>query len=204
MQPRVLRILLVVCVSVLSACVHDNPDARLDSDPSIDPRELAAMLKLDCTQRREEVLLARDDAQSDFDRIANYRLALKAFTVSAQRIEAAFTKEPDLLYLAEGDALRLRLQRCQAQARTFTDELRKFELTVEFKPAAQTADTRPQVAAVESAPEPVKRAMKPSKKLKKSKTAVAKAKRKKAGRPSAVLADASRSPVAALSRPRRR
>lgn len=183
-----LRLLTVLCLtSVLAACAHDNSDARLDSDASIDPRELGAMLKLDCSQRREEVALARDDAQPDFDRVANYKLALKAFTTAAERIEAAFTKEPDLLYLAEGDALRLRLQRCQAQARTFTDELRKFELVVEFRPAAKL-EAAQQAPAVSPAPlEPLAKKLKSAKKSKKSKTALAK--RKKNGRPSAVLAN---------------
>ena len=190
----VLRLLSALCLCTsLAACVRDNPDSRLDSDDGIDPRELGAMLKLDCSQRREEVQLARDEAQSDFDRVANYRLAIKAFSGGAERIEAAFTREPDLLYLAEGDALRLRLQRCQAQAKTFTDELRKFELAVQFKPKSvepeAKADAKPEVAAAAPAPEPVKSAVKASKKSKKAKSALAK--RKKLGRPRAVLADAS-------------
>lgn len=182
------RSALFLCTA-LSACVHDNPDARIDGDPGVDPRELAAMLKLDCSQRREEVQLARDESQSDFDRLANYRLALKAFTAAADKIETAFTKEPDLLYLAESDALRLRLQRCQAQAQTFKDELRKFELTVQFKPKA---DVEVAVAPA-AAPEPeAARKVKASSGSKKSKKKTAFAKRKKLGRPHAVLADASR------------
>lgn len=196
MEPGVLRIVsaLWLC-TVVTACAHDNNEARLDTAPAIDAKELAAMLTLDCSQRREEVQLARDEAQPDFDRVANYRLALKAFSGAAQRIEAAFTKEPDLLYLAEGDALRLRLQRCQAQAKTFTDELRKFEQLVEFKPKAEEPEPKRAVVAapVERELEPLSKKVKASKKAKKSKTALAKAKRKKSGRAhAAVLADASR------------
>jgi hypothetical protein len=194
MRPLVLRLISAACLSTaLTACVHDSNADRLEGDQGIDPRELAAMLKLDCSQRREEVQLARDEGQSDFDRVANYRLALKAFNGAAERIEAAFTKNSDLLYLAESDALRLRLQRCQAQAVTFTDELRKFELTVQFKPKSE-AEPKREVATVAPAPqpEPVKKVkeLRSSKKSKK-KTALAKAKRKKAGRAHAVLADAS-------------
>ena len=186
-----LRIFSSLCLcAALTACVHENPDSRLDSDQALDPRELAAMLKLDCSQRREEVQLARDEAQTDVERIANYKLAIKAFTVAADRIEAAFTKEPDLLYLAEGDALRLRLQRCQAQAKTFTDEERKFAQTAQFKPAA-SEESPETAAAVAPAPEPVKK-VKEAKAAKKKKSKTAVAKRKRAGRPTAVLADASR------------
>ncbi len=175
---------------VLVGCVHENPDARLDPDPAIDARDLGSMLKLDCSQRRDEVQSARDEAQSDFDRLANYRLALKAFTAAAQRIESAFSRQPDLLYIAEGDALRLRLQRCQAQARTFTDELRKFELGLELKSPHRESEAAPTVVANTAAePEPAKRVT-AAKKTKKSKSMIAK--RKKAGRPHAVLADASR------------
>ena len=183
---------LFLCTA-LSACVHDNPDARIDGDTGVDPRELAAMLKLDCSQRREEVQLARDESQSDFDRLANYRLALKAFSAAADKIETAFTKEPDLLYLAESDALRLRLQRCQAQAQTFKDELRKFELTVQFKPKSEVETKSEMVVAPAPTPEPeAARKVKASSGSKKSKKKTAFAKRKKLGRPRAVLADASR------------
>jgi hypothetical protein len=181
----------LILLASFSGCVHDNSDARLDGDTGVDPRELGAMLKLDCSQRREEVQLARDEAQSDFDRIANYRLALKAFTMAASKIETAFAKEPDLLYLAESDALRLRLQRCQAQAQTFKDELRKFELTVQFKPKTEV-EAKPEVAEVAPAPAPEPaRKPKASSVGKKSKKKTAFAKRKKLGRPHAVLADAS-------------
>lgn len=205
-------IAVLLCTAV-TGCVRDNPDSRLDEDRAIDPRELGAMLKLDCSQRREEVQLARDDSQSDFDRLANYRLALKAYSGAAEKIEAAFTKEPDMLYLAEGDSLRLLLQKCQTQARTFTDELRKFELAVQFnpKPVEAEAKAEAKVEAKETKrPEPAKADVKaasaadeafdtaPTKKMKSSKKskkktalALAKAKRKKAGRAHAVLADAS-------------
>lgn len=145
---------LVVGCSCLIGCAHDTSADRLDENPALDPREVAAMLKLDCSQRREEVALARDEAQADFDRVANYKLALKAYTSAAERIEAAFTKEPDLLYAAEGDQLRLRLQRCQAQAKSFTDELRKFETAMQFKPkpSADDVEAPAQAQAVKAAP----------------------------------------------------
>ena len=184
-----LRLLTALSMcATLSACVHDSPDSRLDDEKGLDPRDVAAMLKLDCSQRREEVQVARDEAQSDFDRLASYRLAVKAFTGAAERIEAAFTKEPDLLYLPEGDALRLRLQRCQAQAKTFVDEQRKYEQVAQFKPIPAEPASKADAVAARAAPEPVQK-MKAAKKLKK-KTAVAK--RKKAGRPTAVLAAVSR------------
>jgi hypothetical protein len=179
------RLILPVLLSTaLLGCAHDNTDNRLDSDPALDPRELAAMLKIDCSQRREEVLAARDESQSDFDRTANYRLALKAFTAGAAKIEAAFAKEPDLLYLAESDALRLRLQRCQAQAQNITNELRKFELGVQFKPAPAEPET-PSAKAAPAPLEPLSKKVTAAKKAKK-KTAVAK--RKKLAKPTAVLA----------------
>ncbi len=185
--------------SALLGCVRENPDARLDEQLGVDRHELAAMLKLDCSQRREEVQLARDESQTDFDRIANYRLALKAFSGGAEKIEAAFSKQPDLLYISEGDALRTRLQRCQAQAATFTIELRKFEQEVKFRPAAAETEAAPVKAAVAPAAAPakidaafddapVKKSVKATKKSKKAKAAYAK--RKKLGRVHAVLADA--------------
>lgn len=179
-----LRILPALALSTaLAGCAHDNADSRLDGDPGIDSRELAAMLKLDCSQRREEVQLARDESQSDFDRLANYRLAVKAFNGAADRIEGAFTRTPDLLYLAEGDALRLRLQRCQAQAKTFTDELRKFQLVVDFRPASAVDEKA--AAAPKAAPAPLPE---PLSKRVKAKT-VKVARHKKIGRPTAVLAN---------------
>ncbi len=184
---------------VLVGCVHDNSDARLDADKGIDPRELGAMLKIDCSQRREEVQDARDEAAPDFDRLASYKLALKAFNGGAAKIEAAFTKEPDMMYLAEGDSLRKLLQRCQAQAKTFTDELRKFELALQFKPAV-VDEPAPKVVTAPPAPEkkiddafddaPVTKKVKSAKKSKKqSKSAIARRKKLTKGR--AVLADAS-------------
>lgn len=163
-------VLLLVCVGPgLVGCIHENPDYRIDENSGLDPKERSALLKLDCSQRREELLAARDDSQSDADRIANYKLALKAYDASASRLDAAFTKEPDLLYAAEGDALRLRQQRCQAQSRSLTDELRKFELSVKYK----AQPTEPVVAAAPERAEP-KVAAPAKKKSKRAKAAFAK------------------------------
>jgi hypothetical protein len=189
-------LLALSCGLTLVGCVRENPDSRLDDDSALDPKERSALLKLDCTQRREELTAARDVDASDFDRVANYKLALKAYTASATRLEAAFSKDPDLLYAAEGDALRIRRDRCQSQARTIGDELRKFELAQSFKPAG--AEEKAVVAApvkaskadeafaaeTKSAPAPVKKI---SKKSKKAMQAWA----KRHAKHGAVLADAS-------------
>lgn len=183
---------LIVACTALVGCVRDNPDARLDDATALDPREVAAMLKLDCSQRRDEVQQARDEAQSDFDRVANYKMAVKAYTVAAEKIEGAFSKEPDLLYAAEGDALRLRLQRCQAQAKALTDELRKFELAMQFKPKPEAEEAPKPVVAAAPAPVKAPEAVKPAKVSKKAaKKKAMLAKRKKLSRGHAVLADAS-------------
>lgn len=176
-------VLLLLASTALLGCAHENQDYRVDDNSGLDPKARAALLQLDCSQRRDEILAARDDRQPDAERIDNYKLALRAFTASAKRLEAAFAKDPDLLYAADGDALRLRLQRCQAQARTFTDELRTFELVAQSRPApeAVTASVAP-VAHVERAAAVVK------KKSKRGKAAIA---RKHAARHSAVVADAS-------------
>ncbi len=195
---------LLTC-SWLMGCATDSNAERLDEQPALDPREVAAMLKLDCSQRREEVQTARDEQASDFDRVASYKLALKAYTGASDRIEAAFTKEPDLLYAAEGDALRLRLQRCQAQAKTVTDELRRFEQSLQFKPKeevaeapkaapAPTAAVPTKVSAADDAFDaPVAKSPKLTKKQLKKKAMLAKLakKKKKLGRGGTVLASAT-------------
>ncbi len=160
--------LLLLC-STLVGCIHENPDFRVDENTALDPKERAALLKLDCTQKREELVAARDDSQSDTDRADNYRLALKAYDASAARLQDAFTREPDLLYAAEGDALRLREERCKAQSRALTDELRKFELSVKYK----AQPTEPVVAAAPERAEP-KVAAPAKKKSKRAKAAFAK------------------------------
>lgn len=197
---------LLTC-SWLIGCATDSNAERLDEQPALDPREVAAMLKLDCSQRREEVQTARDEQASDFDRVASYKLALKAYTGASERIEAAFTKEPDLLYAAEGDALRLRLQRCQAQAKTFTDELRRFEQSLQFKPKEEVAEApkaAPAPAPAAAVPTkvsaaddafdaPVAKSPKLTKKQLKKKAMLAKLakKKKKLGRGGTVLASAT-------------
>lgn len=186
--------------SALMGCAIDTSAARLDENPALDPREVAAMLKLDCSQRREEVQTARDEQASDFDRVASYKLALKAYAAASDRIEAAFTKEPDLLYAAEGDQLRLRLQRCQAQAKTFTDELRRFEQALQFKPKEEVveapvkaAPVAKAVAADDAFDAPVAKTPKLTKKQLKKKAMLAKLakKKKKLGKGGTVLASAS-------------
>lgn len=176
-------VLFLLASTALFGCAHENQDYRVDGASGPDLKARAALLKLDCSQRRDEVLAARDDSQPDAVRIENYQLAVEAFTGSAKRLEAAFSREPDLLYAADGDALRLRLQRCQAQARTFTDELRTFEVVAQSRPAATavTASAAP-AEKVERTAAPVK------KKSKRGKAAIA---RKHAARHSAVVADAS-------------
>ena len=192
--------LSLLSLLVLVGCAHDTNEARLDEDKGIDPRELGAMMKIDCSQRREEVQAARDEAASDFDRVASYKMALKAFDGGAAKIEAAFTKEPDMMYLAEGDSLRKLLQRCQAQSKTFSDELRKFELALKLKPVPSEDEAPRVVTAPAPVPEkkivdefdeaPVTKKVKAAKKTKKvSKSALAK--RKRMGKGRAVLAEAS-------------
>ena len=136
-------VLLLSLCGALAGCVREEPDSRLDDNGWLDPKDRAALLTLDCSQRREEIVTARDEAADDSERVANYRQALKALQAAAVRLEEAFTRQPDLLYASEGDALRLRLQRCQSQARTITEELRKFELAVRFKPSEPERIERP-------------------------------------------------------------
>jgi hypothetical protein len=168
------RAALLLCLC-LTACVREDPDARLDADPGFDPKARAALLKLDCTRLGEEAQAARDERQSKSDRISNYQLAVKSFSASAERLETAFNKEPDLLYASEGEVLRERLQRCQAQARTFTDELRRYELVAQLGSAAPERI--------------VERPMPVVKKAKRGKTMVARGNKKRSGH-HAILADA--------------
>ena len=178
-----MRSVLLLPIAALVGCAA-NQDYLVDDNASrLDPKERAALLKLDCSQRLEEIIAARDDQSPDAERIANYRIALKAYSAAANRLAAAFTKEPDLLYASEGDALRLREQRCQSQARMVTDELRKFELAAQFKPAPAEA---PAVKAPEKAEAPAPTPVK--KKTKRAKAALAS---RKHGAHRVAVADAS-------------
>ena len=97
------RIVMTVCAVMISGCVKEiSSDERLERETARSDALRSAtageLSKLKCDEFKDDILKARDDAQSEESRLTIYTRVFEQLKVRTAKFDEAISRNPDLAY----------------------------------------------------------------------------------------------------------
>src|SRR4051812_48090105 len=140
------------------ACAHGAAnEARLDAAPRDDAEDLR------CRPTSPEITIAHDDTAARAERLNRFDWAIDEAKGTAQKFDAAFKRDPDLLYGVRSDQWKQRQHDCEELASRLERERVLVERSpVERSPEVTAAPPAAVVSAADAAfDEPSEKLQKP-------------------------------------------
>jgi hypothetical protein len=154
-KSRGMRLVLFSAIGFF-ACAHGAAnEARLEAAPRDDAEDLR------CRPTSPEITIAHDETAARAERLSRFDQAIAEASRTALKFDAAFKRDPDLLYGVHSDEWKQRQHDCEELAR----RLERERVLVDRLPEMNSAPATPVVAAADAAFEaPSEKLIKPYKK----------------------------------------